>query len=129
MRLFSRQYAEALLQSDSGDPKRIVSAFLSFVRKTRSMKRLPEIVRIAERLADKRDGRTALVVETARDTDQPFRTEIECFAAREFPGVELSFEYRVRPDLLGGVRISSDEIVVDATIRRRLKELELRIRN
>jgi F0F1-type ATP synthase delta subunit len=130
MKVSSSQYAKTLLAlSGAGDVRRIAASFLALVRRSRAAKRLPAILRMAERLSDERDGTVSLSVETATETDEPARRAIESAVAGFFPGKRPVFRYGVNPGLVGGARISSDDEMIDATIRRRLKEMESRIRN
>jgi F0F1-type ATP synthase delta subunit len=125
MKVSSSQYAKTLLVlSDTGDVRRIAASFLALVRRNRAAKRLPAILRMAERLSDERDGTVSLFVETATETDEPVRRAIESAVAGFFPGKRPVFRYGVSPGLVGGARISSDDEMVDATVRRRLTELE-----
>lgn len=125
MRLSTSQYAEILfsLSEDAADPARTAESFLSFVRANRAMGRMADILRAFDRLVSRREGRRDLLVETAAESGTGFRADIEGLAAGLFPGKTLSFRFSVRPELLGGARISSDDEMVDATIRRRLQEI------
>ena len=129
MKVSSSQYAETLLAlSGTGDVRRIVASFFALVLRNRATKRIPAILRIAERLSDERDGSVSLFVETAVDADESLRRVIESVAADFFPAKRPIFRYGTDPDLIGGVRISSDDEMVDATVRRRLTELEKTLR-
>lgn len=119
------QYAKALvaLSKDGGDASEIVSSFLSFVKRSRGAKKLSEIVRAAEKLSDEADGRVTLLAETAEETNADLKKEIAEATGKLFPGKEISLGFAVRKDLVGGVRLSSRDTVVDGTIGRRIREL------
>lgn len=125
MKITSTQYAKALaaLSKDGGDASQIAASFLSFVKKRRGTKKLPEIVRAAEKLSDEADGRVMLLAETAGEVDADSKKEIALAAGKLFPGKEISLGFAVRKDLVGGVRLSSRDVVVDGTIGRRIREL------
>lgn len=129
MKVSSSQYAKTLLAlSDTEDASAVAASFLALVRRNRTAKRLPSILRLFERMSDERAGRIALSVETASEAGAEARRVIEAQAGRFFPGKELSFRYRVNAELLGGARISSEDELLDATVRRRLSELEKNMR-
>ncbi|NTW13477.1 MAG: F0F1 ATP synthase subunit delta [Candidatus Moranbacteria bacterium] len=125
MKISSTQYAKLIvaLSKEGGEPARVVVSILAFVRKHRGIRKLSEIVRAAESLSDDEAGRVSLLAETATETDEEARKDIMSTAVRLFPGKEISLRYSVRKDLLGGVRLSSVDEVVDGTIRRRIREL------
>lgn len=129
MKVSSSQYAKTLLAlSDTGDVRRIAASFLTLLRRNRAAKRLPAILRMAERLSDERDGMVSLSVETATEADASVRQVIESAVVGFFPGKRPIFRYGVVPGLVGGARISSDDEMIDATVRRRLTELEKTLR-
>jgi F-type H+-transporting ATPase subunit delta len=129
MKISPTQYAKVLvsLSSEGGDSSRMAASFLSFVHKHRSMKKLSEIVRAAEVLSDERDGRVSLLVETAVETDDATRKDIAKIAETQFPGKEVSLRHAVRADLIGGVRLSSGDEVVDGSVRARLRAMKKRM--
>ncbi|NTV55418.1 MAG: F0F1 ATP synthase subunit delta [Candidatus Moranbacteria bacterium] len=126
MKITPTQYAKALvaLSRDGGDASQIAASFLSFVKKRRGSKKLPEIVRAAEALSDEKDGRISLLAETAIEADDAMRKDIAKNAATLFPGKDVSLCYVVRPDIIGGVRFSSNDEVVDGSIRARLRAMK-----
>jgi len=125
MKVSSSQYAKTLLAlSDTEDAGAVAASFLALARRNRAAKRLPLILRLFARLSDESAGRLALSVETASEADAEARRVIEAQAGIFFPGEDLSFRYQVSPELLGGARISSEGELLDATVRRRLNELE-----
>lgn len=126
MKISPKQYAETLvaLSKEEGDVMRIAEAFIGFLRKRRATRHLTEIVREAERHTDRLEGRVSVLAETATEASEEERRRIETVTRDAFPGMEPVIRYAVRPDLLGGVRLSSDSEVVDATVARRLREME-----
>lgn len=130
MKISPIQYAKTLvaLSKEEGDVSRTATAFLSFIRKRRGTRKLAEIIRAAERLSDGEAGRMALLAETAVPADDAMKKEIGRVAAEAFPGFEAVIRYVVRPDLLGGLRLSSEDEVVDGSVRARLRAMEERMK-
>lgn len=126
MKISPKQYAKALvaLSEEEGDVTRVAEAFVAFLRKRRATRYLAEIVSEAEKRSDLLEGRVGVLAETATEADAETRRAIEVAAREAFPGKEPVIRYVVRPELLGGVRISSDSETIDATVVRRLREME-----
>jgi F0F1-type ATP synthase delta subunit len=131
MRISASQYAKTLTELSKGNPAdvgAVAGAFLSMLRRKRDLRKWPTILRMSAKMADSETGKLSLLAETARPVDGDERRKMETLAGGLFPGHELVVRYAVREDLLGGVRLSSDDEMVDATIRTRLRELEARMR-
>lgn len=126
MKISPKQYAKALvaLSEEEGDVTRVAEAFVAFLRKRRATRYLAEIVSEAEKRSDLLEGRVGVLAETATEADAETRRAIEVAAREAFPGKEPVIRYVVRPELLGGVQISSDSETIDATVVRRLREME-----
>lgn len=126
MKISPTQYAEALvsLSREGGDVTRVVEAFVGFLRKRRATRHLSEIVREAEKRSLRLEGRVNVLAETAAEATDAMKRSIEAAAGDAFPDMKPIIRYAIRPDLLGGVRLSSDSEVVDATVARRLREME-----
>ncbi|NTW15818.1 MAG: F0F1 ATP synthase subunit delta [Candidatus Moranbacteria bacterium] len=126
MKISSAQYGKVLaaLSEEKGDAKRVAASFLSFVRRRRATRKLDDIVRVAERQVDRVAGRVCVLAETAVPADDAMRREIEAAAREAFPGNEVVVSYVVLLELLGGVRLSSGDEVLDASVGRRLREME-----
>ncbi|MEI7750235.1 MAG: F0F1 ATP synthase subunit delta [Candidatus Moraniibacteriota bacterium] len=125
MKISPTQYAKVLvaLSSEGGDSSRVAASFLSFVRKHKGAKKLSEIVRAAEALSDEQAGRVSLLAETAIEADDAMRKDIAKNAETLFPGKSVALRYAVRKDLIGGVKLSSGDEVVDGSIWARLQAL------
>jgi F0F1-type ATP synthase delta subunit len=126
MKISPKQYAEALvaLSKEDGDVTRMTESFVGFLRKRRATRYLTEIVREAERHADRLEGRIRVLAETATEVGEEQKREIKRVVGEAFPGTEPVIRYVVKPELLGGVRLSSDSETIDATVVRRLREME-----
>ncbi len=130
MRLTLSQYADILLSlsTDTRKVPKTADAFLAFVRSNRAMKKMPAILETFERMEEKRAGKMTLRVETASTPTSDEKRSIEECAGKWFPGMTLSFQYAVNRALLGGVRLLSEDTMIDASVRRRLRKLETALR-
>ena len=126
MRISASQYAKTLTELSKGNPAEVgalAGAFLSVLRRKRDLRKWPTILRMSAEMADAEAGKLSLLTETVRPMDEDQRRKTEALAGTFFPGKELAVRYVVNADLLGGVRISSDDEMLDATVRTRLREL------
>ncbi len=131
MRISASQYAKTLTELSKGNPAdvgAVAGAFLAMLRRKRDLRKWPTILRMSAKMADSEAGRISLLAETARPVDGDAKARMEALAGTLFPDKELVMRYAVREDLLGGVRLSSDDEMLDATVRTRLRELEKALR-
>lgn len=127
MRISASQYAKTLVELSKGssaDASALAASFLGILVRKRDIRKWPAILRMSERRADEQAGKLSLLAETAGFLDEASKSEIGALAQRVFPGKGLRIRFEVQPELLGGVRISSDDEMLDATVRKRLRELE-----
>ncbi len=131
MKITPIQYAKVLvaLSAENGDVKRVAASFLSFVRRRHAMRKLDDIVRVAEQQIDHAAGRVRVLAETAILADDTMRRGVEAAAHEAFPDREVVVSYVVFPELLGGVRLSSEDEVLDASVGRRLREMKGTLKN
>lgn len=66
--------------------------------------------------------RRRVVIESAAELDQPSRDRVVSGLVAKY-GNDLSFEYRVTPDLLGGLKIRVGNDVFDGSVKGRLDRL------
>lgn len=126
MRLSSRQYAQALLDATSGRTGRetadVVAAFLARLRREKGMRSLPAIVRALERLEEERSGITRVTAVVARGWKGD-KSLISKVAGKVFGAGKTAVDVRVKPALLGGLLLRTEDTVWDATVRTRLDRL------
>lgn len=125
MRYTSRQYGAALLGTLEGKTKKkreeVLRHFFSLLRKNRDTGRLSAILREVERIHLRKEGLKKVEIESAA----PLTREIKKETSRLMGGKAFLREY-VKPDLLAGAKILvNDELLIDASARRRLRQLFL----
>lgn len=132
MRISASQYAKTLVELSKGGPADVsvlAESFLLVLRRRRDVRKWPTILRMFGRMTDADAGRLSLCAETAGEPSEASRAALESLAREAFPGKELCIRYEIRPELLGGMRLSSDDEMLDATVRTRMRELEKRMKN
>jgi len=114
-------YASAFLGAlgDKGVTQKIAGNFLRLVRRNGDLPKLSEILRNIEKLFYKKKGIIKVEVMTARDMKKELESKL-----RERFGKKADINFVVKPEVVGGIVIKvDDEIVVDASVKRRLDKL------
>ncbi|HUN93925.1 MAG TPA: F0F1 ATP synthase subunit delta [Burkholderiaceae bacterium] len=83
---------------------------------------LPEISRQYRILKNQADGVADCLVESAFPLEQPELDSLLAALRRRFP-LQLRPEVRVDPSLIGGVRVTVGDQVLDTTVRTRLDQM------
>lgn len=95
--------SEVLRRSSEEDRPRIIRGFVAFLGRNRLLAQAPRMFRALEEMAEREEG--TVLVEAAHSVTVPHARTV------------------VRPELIGGARLSAGEKVVDATMRSRLQKL------
>ncbi|MDF1658251.1 MAG: F0F1 ATP synthase subunit delta [Verrucomicrobiales bacterium] len=67
--------------------------------------------------------RNSALIESAIELDAATRTQVESDLKKKY-GNQISTEYAIRPDLLGGIRIKIGSDVWDGSVKSRIERLE-----
>ena len=121
IRRLSRKMLQASFTDGQLDPGRIASLVDSLVtRKPRNYIDAPKNYKRLLRLElEKRHAR----IDTASEVDPAIRSEIEANLKSKY-GNDLSTEFHIDPQLLGGMRIRVGNDVWDGSVRNRLERLQ-----
>ncbi|MGC2354240.1 MAG: F0F1 ATP synthase subunit delta [Candidatus Udaeobacter sp.] len=121
IRKLSREMLRASFIDDQLDPGRIASLVDSLIARRR--RNYVDILKNYRRLLrlelDKRRAR----IETASDVESTISSELVANLKRKYGG-DLTTEFVVNPQLLGGMRIRVGNDVWDGTVRNRLERLQ-----
>ena len=121
IRQLSRKMLQASFTDGQLDPGRISSLVASLVtRKPRNyIDALKNYKRLLRLELEKRRAR----IDTASEVEPAIRSEIEANLKSKY-GNDLSSEFHVDPQLLGGMRIRVGNDVWDGSVRNRLERLQ-----
>ena len=121
IRQLSRKMLQASFTDGQLDPGRVASLVDSLVtHKPRNyLDALKNYRRLLRLELEKRHAR----IDTASDVDSAVRSEIEANLKSKY-GNDLSTEFHVDPQLLGGMRIRVGNDVWDGSVRNRLERLQ-----
>jgi len=110
---------DELLQKDTNQ------IFFNFLKVLVMKKRTPEMAQILkeyERLYDIKQNRLVVNVETAVDLDKSIVDELENMTA-DMLKKNVHVNVKKNPDIFGGLIVEMDGTIIDASLRRKLREL------
>lgn len=126
-RLLPSQYARilyALTQDTAGDElDRRVEIFAKYIRSERMWTKMPYIEKAFIQYARKQAGAIPLTVETVRPLTVEEQQIIKKIMKSTAEIVEVT-----NPECIGGVKIRTDEVIVDATMKGQLEKLHHALR-
>ena len=121
IRQVSRKMLQASFTDGQLDPGRISSLVDSLV--TRKPRNYVDALKNYKRLLRLELEKRHATIETASEVDSTVRSEIEANLKSKY-GNDLSTEFHVAPELLGGMRIRVGNDVWDGSVRNRLQRLQ-----
>jgi len=121
IRQVSRKMLQASFTDGQLDPGRISSLVDSLV--TRKPRNYVDALKNYKRLLRLELEKRHATIETASEVDSAVRSEIEANLKSKY-GNDLSTEFHVAPELLGGMRIRVGNDVWDGSVRNRLQRLQ-----
>ena len=121
IRQLSRKMLQACFTDGQLDPGRINSLVDSLVRQ--KPRNYIDVLKNYRRLLRLELQKRHATIETASEVDPAMRSEIEANLKTKY-GNDLSTEFHVIPQLLGGMRIRVGNDVWDGSVRNRLARLQ-----
>ena len=121
IRQLSRKMLQASFTDGQLDPGRIASLIDSLVRQ--KPRNYIHVIKNYRRLLRLELEKRSATIETASEMDPAIRSEIEANLKSKY-GNDLSMEFQVDPQLLGGMRIRVGSDVWDGSVRNRLERLQ-----
>jgi F-type H+-transporting ATPase subunit delta len=121
IRQVSRKMLQASFTDGQLDPGRISSLVDSLV--TRKPRNYVDALKNYKRLLRLELEKRHATIETASEVDSAVRSEIEANLKSKY-GNDLSTEFQVDRELLGGMRIRVGNDVWDGSVRNRLERLQ-----
>jgi F-type H+-transporting ATPase subunit delta len=121
IRQLSREMLRASFTDGQLDSQKISSLFDSLIR--RKPRRYIEVLKNYKRLLRLELEKRSARIETASEVDSASRSDILANLKRKY-GNDLTAEFVVNPQLLGGMSIRVGSDVWDGTVRGRLERLQ-----
>lgn len=98
----------------------IIDGFISYLKAKKAIGLLPEIVSRLNKIVDLEQN-TAQVTSAVVLTEEEV-TKLKAFLKKEF-GKDLILELNVDPKILGGIKITVGDLMIDRTIASRIDSL------
>lgn len=130
MKLSAYQFAESLytcVQSHPSERAAIVKRFLDFLNRKRQKRLLPLIIRALSEVEQEKTGITKVLVETPHPLSQKMIAQTLRFLRKHYNLNKIDHTVIINRALLGGVKLSFSDIIIDASAQSRLKYLNHRI--
>lgn len=128
MRFSLRQYAVALLELEKEvTPEQAHEAgnkFVAWLRRRGEGKMLGAIVAAAEKRIREQSGVVGVTITTAHTADAATRSVLAAQAEKIFTAKKIDASFMTDANVIGGVRMQSEEILYDASFSTSLKKLE-----
>jgi F-type H+-transporting ATPase subunit delta len=121
IRQLSRKMLQASFTDGQLDPGRIASLVDSVM--AQKPRNYIDVLKNYKRLLRLELQKRRATIETASEVEPAIRSEIEANLKSKY-GNDLSTEFHVDPQLLGGMRIRVGSDVLDGTVRNRLERLQ-----
>ena len=121
IRKLSREMLRASFTDGQLDPGRIASLVDSLIARRR--RNYVDILKNYRRLLRLELDKRRALIETASDVESTISSELVANLKRKYGG-DLTTEFVVNPQLLGGLRIRVGNDVWDGTVRGRLERLQ-----
>lgn len=122
----AKQYAVALHElTDGASGKKldaILKKFVEILARDRKIKKVDNIMKEFEKYAQKKAGITALTVYSARELSKASLDKI-CHAF----GGKTAISTEVTPKILGGVKIRTEDKILDGSLLKQLQILKQKI--
>lgn len=124
----AKQYAVALHELTAGASGKKLDAtlkkFVEILARDRKIKKVENIIKEFEKYAQKKAGVTALTVYSARELSKSSLDKI----SHAFGG-KTAITTEVTPEILGGIKIKTEDKILDASIKKQLEILKIILTN
>ncbi|MBU43775.1 MAG: ATP synthase F1 subunit delta [Spirochaetaceae bacterium] len=117
------QKLQLIQKSLKGNVSQLVYNFLGTLCAKERFHNLPDVVEAYSRLLDEQLGRKTVILESATELDQSVVDQIRN-TLKDYFKMEIVVESKVKPSLLGGIVVRSNDVQIDTSLFSRLKRLE-----
>lgn len=128
MRLLPNKIAFAVLSLEQGgaEASELAKNLVAFLRRKRSLGLLASVESSLERLLNEREGKKKVTIVSAQQLDGAMRSALVEKAQQFFgqDGKKVESIFQEDPQLIGGVRMFTEDTQYDFSLSRVLKELK-----
>jgi len=123
MKYKTRDLASLLLALVKDAPQKeipnLINKFVDYIKETHATALLPRILKTFDALWNKEHGIKKALISVAKPMSREEKLEVEVAL-----GAETELEEKVEPEMIGGIKIMIDDLLVDASLKRRLEDLK-----
>lgn len=130
MKAGAAQLAQGLylaVRENPGKRREIVARFFTFLRRKRVAKLLPRVVKRLDQVEQESLNFKKVTIESPLILSSKILDNIKKVLTEKYHSKKIIFDQKINKNLLGGVRISFNDTVIDATAQSRLKQLIAKI--
>lgn len=110
---------EATLDAKPADLKKILVSFVEFLFRIRKMKKFEYIIREFVKYAKMKEGISEIEISSARKLDEKV-----LIAIKKIFGAKTEAVTKIDESMIGGIKIKTDDKILDASIRTQLNKLK-----
>ena len=127
-----KQYATALYESFRGKPaaevEQLFDNFLSFVWRNKDWKNLNKILKSFAKIYQDKEGLADAQIVSALDLSPQLKSHLQNWLDR-FTQKKVDLKYQTDKNLLGGIIIKYDDLILDASLKTQLSNLHKQLTN
>lgn len=127
MKISPRQYAQSILEClEDASPEKgkiLLNNFFQAIEENNDVKLLPDIIEEIEKVKQRKMGIKKTAIITALDISKDLKREIRRNLEEKFKA-KVEPEYEIRPEILGGIIIESEDEILDASMRAWLNKFK-----
>lgn len=126
IRFSNRDLAQTLLTAVQQQPKevrQICDGFIEFLRINRRLKSLPLILRNLETVADREFGIKRVRIASRFPLQTQAIRAIEQLVLKRTDAAKIIIDHEINGELVGGIRISFDDTVIDLSLQAQFGKL------
>jgi len=128
MRPTISQYATSLEELSLGataeEAVLLVKIFFGLLKRRGEEKKIGAIFNHLEKINDVKENRVVVRVALAHEADTATKEKLSLQAQRLFPHKKVVLQYTIDTKVIGGVTFRTDELLYDATLLNKLKDLK-----
>ena len=120
MKYKTRDLAALLLALVKDAPQKeipnLINKFVDYIKEAHATSLLPRILKTFDALWNREFGIKKALITVAKPMNKEEKREVT-----RALGEEVELEEKVEPEIIGGIKIMIDDLLVDASLRRRLE--------
>lgn len=127
LKTLSQRLIELLEKAPKGEHDRLIKQFVYELGLSGKSALFRKLLTHIDHMMQKKEDMKRIIIETADEWNQKSQEQAKEFFSKNFSG-SFQIEFITRKELIAGIRIKSGDTLVDATLKNRLQQLKLKMR-